>query len=123
MTRRTVFTVSFIVFVALVVWYASSMVRIPELSFSEAAKIEDHKTRVMVATRVVKGREITPGEGSVTFFAVDRQGTESKVLVEQSDPLIASQLSRAAESGSEVSVAGHMCGDQFKATNVFLPAY
>jgi hypothetical protein len=123
MKRRVVFTVAFIVFVAVIVWYASSMVRIPELSFNDAAKIDDHKVRVMVATKVLKDRDITPAEGTVTFYAVDRQGTESKVLVEEADPLVASQLSKAAQSGAEVSVAGHMCGDQFKATNVFLPAY
>ena len=60
---------------------------------------------------------------AVTFYAVDRQGTEAKVHYEGSDVLTAGQLSKAAESGAEISVAGHYCGDQFKANQVYLPAY
>jgi hypothetical protein len=123
MSRRAAFTTAFLVFVGVVVWYASSMIRIDELSFNEAAKIGDHKTKVMVATKVVKGKEIVPQEGSVVFFAVDREGTESKVLFEGSDDLTAGQLASAADKGAEISLAGHVCGDQFKATNVYLPAY
>lgn len=123
MSRRVIFTTAFIVFVAAIVWYASAWVRIPELSFNEAAKIGDHKTKVMVPTKVVKGRDILPEGESVVFFAIDREGTESKVFVEQADKLTASQLATAAERGSEISIAGHVCGDQFKASNVYLPAY
>jgi hypothetical protein len=123
MSRRAVFTTAFIVFVGLIVWYASSMIRIPELSFADAAKIEDHKVKVIVPTKVVKGKQITPEGTSVVFFAVDRQGTESKVLFEGSNVLTPSQLSTAAERGSEISIAGHVCGDKFKATEVYLPAY
>jgi hypothetical protein len=123
MTRRALFTISFFVFVGAIVWYASSMVSFPELTFSEAAKTGDHKTKVMVATKVIKGRDIVPEGETVTFYAVDREGTESKVFLEESDKLTASQLSTAAERGSEISIAGHVCGDQFKASNVYLPAY
>jgi hypothetical protein len=124
MSRRTIFTVSFLVFVTAIVWYASSMIRIDELSFNQAAQVGDHKKKVMVATKVVKDKEISSqGEAAVTFFAIDREGTESKVLFEGSDKLTAGQLSNAAEKGAEISIAGHMCGDQFKATNVYLPAY
>lgn len=123
MSRRVLFTLAFFVFVGVIVWYASSMVRFPELTFNEAAKTGDHKTKVMVPTKVVKGRDITPeGEGLV-FYAVDREGTESKVTLETVDKLTPSQLASAAEKGAEISIAGHVCGDGFKASNVYLPAY
>lgn len=123
MSRRVLFTVSFFVFVGIIVWYASSMVRFPELSFNEAAKTGDHKTKVMIATKVVKARDITPEDGAITFYAVDREGTESKVTLEGADKLVPSQLASAAEKGAEISIAGHVCGDGFKASNVYLPAY
>jgi hypothetical protein len=68
-------------------------------------------------------KEITPAGSTVTFFAVDRAGTESKVFYEGTDALTASMLATAAKRGSEISVTGHMCGDQFKASQVYLPAY
>lgn len=123
MSRRAIFTLSFFVFVGAIVWYASSMVRFPELTFNEAAKTGDHKTKVMIATKVLKDREITSSDGMVVFHAVDRDGTESKVTLEQADVLIPSQLTSAAEKGAEISIAGHVCGDGFKASNVYLPAY
>lgn len=123
MNRRVFYTLAFFALVAAVVWAASVTVRIPELTFNEAAQVGDHKTKVMVPTKVVKGRDIIPDGPTVVFYAVDRNGTESKVFVENADKLTASQLSSAAEKGSEIQVAGHMCGDQFKASNVYLPAY
>ena len=123
MSRRAIFTVSFIAFVAVVIWFTSAAVRLPELTFHESMQIGDHKKRVIVPTKVVKERLITPEGTAVTFYAVDRQGTEAKVHYEGSDVLTAGQLSKAAESGAEISVAGHYCGDQFKANQVYLPAY
>ena len=123
MSRRVVFTVSFLVFVAVIVWLTSASIRLPELSFNDAAKIGDHKKRVMVATKVVKDREIASQGASVTFYAVDRNGTESKVLYESADKLTASMLATAAKKGSEVSLAGHVCGDAFKVSELYLPAY
>ena len=123
MTRRTIFTASFIVFVGVIIWVASSSIRIPELSFDEASKVGDHKTKVIVPTKVVKEKEISDQGNVVVFYAVDRNGTEAKVTFEGTDALSASQLGTAAQRGSEITVAGHYCGDGFKATHVNFPAY
>lgn len=123
MSRRALFTASFIVFVGAVVWLTSASIRMPELSFNEAAKIGDHKKRVMVATKVLKDREIKAEGASVTFYAVDKNGTESKVTYEEADNLTASMLASAAKKGAEVSIAGHVCGDGFKVSQLYLPAY
>ena len=123
MTRRRIFTTAFIVFVGAIVWYASSMIRIPELTFDEAAKIGDHKARVMIPSKVIRASDIAPDGSTVTFFVVDRKGVESKVYYEGSDALTPSQLANAAKSGNEISIAGHVCGDQFKASAVYLPVY
>lgn len=123
MSRRVIFTASFVVFVAAIIWVVSASVRLPESSFAAAAKITDHKVRVSVPTKVVKPESIVADGSIVRFTAVDRNGTESKVLYEHANALTASQLAGAGQKGSEISLVGHVCGGEFKASDLRLPAY
>lgn len=122
MSRRLVYIIVFTLFGAGVLWYASDHVRIPETTLAEAAKIEDHKIRVMIPGKVEKEGITSQGQ-SLTFTIVDSEGTRSEVEYSGEQKLIAGQVTDAAEKGKTVSVAGHVCEGKFKAVEVYLPAY
>jgi hypothetical protein len=128
MSRRTLIILFFALFIGGVIWYASAHVRVPEVSFKEAAKEaasssgDEKEKKVMVVGKVLN-KEINASEGSATFYMVDKEGGESKVSYDGADALTGGQLSKAAESGSEVSIAGHSHGEYFHAKDIFLPAY
>ncbi len=122
MSRRMVYIVVFVLFAGAVLWYASAHVRIPESTLAEAAKIEDHKIRVMIPGKVARDGITAQGQ-SLTFTLVDAEGTRSEVLYTGEQKLVAGQIHDAAEKGKTISVAGHVCEGKFKAVEVYLPAY
>jgi hypothetical protein len=127
MSRRILFISLFALFLGAVIWYASAHVRVPELTFKEAAREAasdegEKEKKVMIAGKVVN-KDISAADGSTTFYMVDKDGTESKVSYDGEDGLTGGQLTKAAEAGSQVSIAGHSHGDYFHAKEVFLPAY
>jgi hypothetical protein len=127
MSRRTLYILLFVSFAASVIWYASANVRVPEVSFSEAAKQaasnEGEKEKKVMVVGKVDPKKISVEGGEATFYMTDETGTESKVSYSGSDPLTGGQLSKVAESGSRIQVAGHSHGEYFHASDVFFPAY
>jgi hypothetical protein len=127
MSRRTLYILLSLVFLAGVLWYASANVRVPEVSFTEAAREasanDDGKEKKVMVVGKVDAKKISVDGGEATFYMTDENGTESKISYSGSDPLTGGQLSKVAESGSRISIAGHSHGEYFHATEVFFPAY
>src|SRR5436853_5832957 len=128
MSRRAVFIIAFVLFAGVVIWYGSAFVRVPEMSFRQAEKIDSQQTsdaqkkKVMVHGKVVAEKEIKADGGAVTFTLRDGEGTEMQVLYTGADALTPGGLQNAAKSSSTISVAGHVDPDHFHASSVYLPA-
>jgi len=115
--RRLLFITFFLLVTAGVVWYAASSVEIPQYTFEQAAGVGDSKKKVIVTGKVIE-KEVTPNGGSITFYMVDERGQESKIFYDGQDPVSAEQLAAARESGKNISVAGHTCGDRFHTSGI-----
>jgi hypothetical protein len=123
MSRRTAYILFFAAAVIGAVWYSSTMVNIPMMSFNEAAMVGDSKKKIMVPVRVLKDKGVNAEGGTLTFFGKDREGTESKIFYDGEDPIEAGQILSAAERNSEISVAGHTCGERFHIKSILFAAY
>ena len=108
MNRRTWYIAGVILFLPLILWYASRFSDLPEMTFAEAALEEDHTKRVAVNGSLVTGANIVEnGENSLTFYLVDSDGKKERVFYEGKE-----QISKDDVGGAEeISVIGHMCSD------------
>jgi hypothetical protein len=122
MQRKVLYGSFFVVLAAVVLWYASDHVRLPEVTFQQSAQNDDHKKRMSVVGTVVDGG-VRAEDGIVLFMMVDKEGTQSEVEFDQPTEFTAGQLKSAADKDREITVVGHMCGGHFKAADVMLPAY
>lgn len=119
MRRRILFTTAAVVFLAGVILYAAKFIDVPNVTFAQATQIGDPQRKVMVTGRVLPNREITPEDGTVTFYMADGDGAEFRVLYDGSDSLSPKALKDAAQYGKQVSVAGHSDGDHFHTSSVY----
>lgn len=120
MSRRAIYIGAFLLFVPLVVWYASGFAGVPEVTFSRATQIADSadNSKVLVAGYVVEEEPVAAEGSTLTFYLTDADGVVSKVLYDGTSPIPAEQLEKAKGEKRVVSVAGHACGDKFHAKDV-----
>lgn len=119
MKRRTVFVTGAALFLAVVILYAAKFIEVPDLTFAQAAQINDTQRKVMVTGRVLPDRSITPEGGTVTFYMVDGEGRESKIFYDGPDSVDPKALKECAQYGKTISVAGHTCGDRFHISSLY----
>lgn len=117
MTRRSVFIVTFALIATLTTWYGLATVDVPELSFNEAATVNDSKKKVVVVGTVVSDK-IEDSDGDLIFSMKDQQGTISRVQYGGQDPVSAEDVRDAYSGKKSVSISGHSHGDYFHATGM-----
>lgn len=117
MRRRVLFITFFVLVGGGVLWYAATFVRVPELTFAEAAKIGDSKKKVIVSGKVL-AKEVVPEGNALTFYMADSTGSESKVFYDGQDRVAPDDLRRASTAGRKVSISGHHCGDRFHTSGI-----
>jgi len=109
MNRRTCYITAIVLFLPLVLWYASRFSDLPEMTFAEAALEEDHTKRVAVTGKLVAANNVVSGgESSLTFYLVDDDGKKERVVYEGKEKVTTTDVGEA----SEISVVGHMCSDK-----------
>ncbi len=122
MSRRTLFTVIFLALTVAIIWYASPFASVPEVTFAKAEAVGDESKKVLVIGKVAE-RDIIPGQGTISFYMIDNDGTEMRVNFDAANSLTSGQVHDARKNGRHIVVAGHSHGDYFHAKEVNFPAY
>ncbi len=127
MNRRILYIVAFVVFIPIVVWYASGFSGVPEVTFQEAGVIADSATstiKVLVQGRLALDHEVKEGSGGMVFYLEDGSGEVQRVVYDGTEEVTTKELDNALASRKPVEVAGHMCSDgqgaRFHAKNIYL---
>ncbi len=117
MTRRSVFIVAFVLIAGLTTWYGLATVDIPELTFSQAASVNDSKKKVIVVGTIASD-QVEDADGDLVFTMKDAGGTASRVQYAGQDPVSVADIKNAYKGKVSVSVSGHSHGDYFHATGM-----
>jgi len=119
MNRRILFIGSFAVLIALAAWYGTATVDVPDLTFREAASINDAKKKVIVTGHLVSD-QVESKDGSLAFRMRDAAGDTVRVQYEGEEPFTAEDLQRLYRDSGSLSVSGHSHGDYFHSTGMTL---
>ena len=123
MNRRTLYIGAFIVFIPIIIWYASGFSGLPQVTFGEAEAMADSVSKVLVPGRLAMDHEIKTGGGGVVFYLQDGKGDIRRVVYDGSKEVSPDALNKALEAREPLEVAGHMCsdgeGERFHAKNIY----
>lgn len=124
MNRRTLYIVAFLLFIPLILWYASGFSGVPEVTFKQAEMMADSVSKVVVPGRLAMNHEIKADPGGAIFFMQDNSGEVKRVVYDGSEELTPEDLNAALDARRFIQVAGHICSDgeglRFHAKNVYL---
>lgn len=123
MSRRTYYMGSIILFVPVIVWYAGKFSTVPILNFVEAHVVADStgdSKKVIVPGTILEDKGIEEGGSEITFYLKDADQSVERVDYDGSEKIDVQALKQAAAAGSQIRVAGHICGERFHAKNLFL---
>jgi hypothetical protein len=117
MNRRRWTLLAFVFFAGGIIWYGSGLIKVPDISFKQAAAINDAKQKVIVTGRLEPGPISQEGEG-LSFQLKDGEGGVSRISYSGEDPIDVPELEKARTNGENVSVSGHSHGDYFHASGI-----